>query len=210
MSISFLFDGPISAPLTFAFAHGAGTPMDHPFMETVAKGIAAGGFRVARFEFPYMVKRRTDGKKRPPDRPAVLREAIDAVASKLGTAKLVLGGKSMGGRIASEMADPLQVQGLICMGYPFHAPGKPDRVRADHLAAIRTPTLILQGERDPFGTHDEIAGYKLSNKVKVHYLTDGEHSFKSRKASGRTEAENIAEAVTEAVAFLERRAAVVV
>lgn len=209
MSISFLFDGPESAPLTFAFAHGAGAPMDHPFMETVAKSIAAAGFRVARFEFPYMIKRREDGRKRPPDRPSRLRETVDAVAGALGTQRLVIGGKSMGGRVCSEMADPLQVQGLICMGYPFHAPGRPDSVRADHLAAIRTPTLILQGERDPFGTRDEIRGYKLSPKVKVHHLTDGEHSFKPRKASGRTEEENIRDAIAEAVAFLGRRAAVV-
>jgi len=183
--------------------------MDHPFMETMAKGIGEAGFRVARFEFPYMAKRRDDGKKRPPDREPALRATFEEIADKLGRERLVIGGKSMGGRIASMMADELNVRGLVCLGYPFHAPGKPDRVRADHLAAIGTPTLIVQGERDPFGTVQEIAGYALGRKVKLVTLPDGEHSFKPRKASGRTEAENIAEAVAEAVAFLERRAAVV-
>ncbi len=202
MAVSFLFDGPKRAPLTLALAHGAGAPMDHPFMETVAQGIADAGFRVARFEFPYMAARRRTGKKRPPDRAPVLRATWQEVADVLGTGSLVIGGKSMGGRIASEMADPLAVRGLVCLGYPFHAPGKPDAVRADHLKTIRTPTLILQGTRDPFGTQEEVTGYQLSRKVKVHFLMDGEHSFKPRKASGRSEADNLAEAIAETVKFL--------
>ncbi len=116
----------------------------------------------------------------------------------------MIGGKSMGGRIASMMADELGVRGLICLGYPFHAPGKPDRVRADHLAAIKTPTLIVQGERDPFGTREEVAGYTLGRKIKVSYLPDGEHSFKPRKKSCHTEAENLAAAVKLVAAFLTR------
>jgi predicted alpha/beta-hydrolase family hydrolase len=202
MAKSFLFDGPEDAPLTVALAHGAGAAMDTPFMDAIAGAIAAGGFRCARFEFPYMQKRRADGRKRPPDRPPVLRETIDTVAGRLGTERLVIGGKSMGGRIASERADSLEVRGLICLGYPFHAPGKPDLVRADHLRAILTPSLILQGERDPFGTRADIGGYTLSKTVQVHFLEDGEHSFKPRKASGRTEAENLAEAGREVVRFL--------
>lgn len=206
MSVDFLFDGPARAPLVFALAHGAGAPMDHPFMARVAAGIGAASFRVARFEFPYMAERRRTGKKRPPDRAPVLRTTIEEVAGTLRTDRLVLGGKSMGGRIASEMADALGVRGLICLGYPFHAPGRPDNVRADHLQAIRTPTLILQGTRDPFGTADEIAGYALSKKVRVRFLEDGEHSFKPRKASGRTEEQNIDEAAAEAAKFLKRLA----
>lgn len=206
MATDFLFDGPKRAPLTVAFAHGAGAPMDHPFMTHVAEGIAAAGFRVARFEFPYMAERRRTGRKRPPDRAPVLCAAIDEAADALGPDRLVLAGKSMGGRMASLRADDLGVRGLICLGYPFHAPGKPGNVRADHLAAIRTPTLILQGTRDPFGTADEVAGYALSKKVRVHCLEDGEHSFKPRKASGRTEAQNLDEAVAEAVKFLHRLA----
>ena len=203
---SLLFNGPARAPLTFAFAHGAGAPMDHAFMTFVAEGIAAAGFRVARFEFPYMAKRREDGKKRPPDREPVLRAAFEDIAGRLGRERLVIGGKSMGGRIASMMADELGVRGLVCLGYPFHAPGKPDRVRADHLAAIKTPTLIVQGERDPFGSAQEIASYGLGRKVKLVVLPDGEHSFKPRKKSGHTEEENLAAAIKATVAFLKRLA----
>ncbi len=207
MANSLLFNGPKRATLTFALAHGAGAPMDHAFMNHIAEGIAEAGFRVARFEFPYMQKRRADGRKRPPDREPVLRDSFERVAAALGSGTLVIGGKSMGGRIASMMADTLKVRGLICLGYPFHAPGKPDKLRTDHLKAIRTPTLILQGSRDPFGTVVEIPGYGLSKKVRVHALEDGEHSFKPRKASGRTEKQNLDEAVAEAVKFLKRLSA---
>jgi hypothetical protein len=204
MANSLRYNGPKDAPLTLALAHGAGAPMDHPFMETVAKGIAAAGFRVARFEFPYMAKRREDGKRRPPDREPVLRETFAEIAGRLGAGRLAIGGKSMGGRIASMMADELGASGLVCLGYPFHAPGKPDRVRADHLASIRTPTLIVQGERDPFGTREEIADYALGRKVELAFLPDGEHSFKPRKSSGHTEEENLARAVAAVAGFLER------
>ncbi len=203
MAKSYLYNGPAAAPLTLALAHGAGAPMDHVFMEFMAAGIADAGFRVARFEFPYMAKRREDGKKRPPDREPALRAAWEDVAKTLGTGRLVIGGKSMGGRIASMMADELGVRALVCLGYPFHAPGKPERVRADHLKHIKTPTLIVQGERDPFGTRDDIAGYGLGAKVKVHFLTDGEHSFKPRKKSGRSEEENLNEAVEKVTAFMK-------
>ncbi len=206
MTPAFLFDGPEDAPLTVALAHGAGAGMDHPFMESIAEGLAAAGFRVARFEFPYMAARRADGRKRPPDREPVLRATVTAAVAALGPERTALAGKSMGGRIASLMADELGVRALVCLGYPFHAPGKPERVRAGHLAAIRTPTLILQGTRDPFGTREEVAGYRLAPRVRVHFLEDGEHSFKPRKASGRTEAGNIAAAVAEAAAFLQRAA----
>ncbi len=204
MANSLRYNGPKDAPLTLALAHGAGAPMDHPFMETVAKGIAQAGFRVARFEFPYMAKRREDGRRRPPDREPVLRAAFAEIADRLGTERLAIGGKSMGGRIASMMADELGVRGLVCLGYPFHAPGKPDRVRAEHLKSIRTPTLIVQGERDPFGTREEIAGYPLGRKVELVFLPDGEHSFKPRKSSGHTEGDNLARAVEAVAGFLGR------
>ena len=204
MAKSCLYSGPARAPLTLALAHGAGAPMDHPFMETMAAGIGGAGFRVVRFEFPYMTKRREDGRKRPPDREPALRAAWEEIVAELGPDQLVIGGKSMGGRLASMVADQLGVRGLVCLGYPFHAPGKPERVRADHLKAIATPTLIVQGERDPFGTRQDIAGYALGPKVKVEFLTDGEHSFKPRKKSGRLEADNLAEAVAKVVAFMSK------
>ena len=96
----------------------------------------------------------------------------------------------MGGRIASLIADEANVAGLVCLGYPFHPSGKPDKLRTEHLNTIKTPTLIIQGERDALGNKDEVAGYELSKKIKIHWLPDGDHSFKPRKASGRTLEEN--------------------
>jgi predicted alpha/beta-hydrolase family hydrolase len=115
---------------------------------------------------------------------------------------LFIGGKSMGGRIASLIADEAKVAGLVCLGYPFHPTGKPEQLRVEHLKSIRTPTLIVQGERDPFGTCDEVSKYKLSKRVRVHWLTDGDHSFKPRKASGRTLEENWEEGIDAVASFI--------
>jgi predicted alpha/beta-hydrolase family hydrolase len=199
-----IFDGPAAATLTIALAHGAGAPMDSPFMDAIAAGLAAHGWRVGRFEFPYMAARRTEGRKKPPDREPSLRATWQAVIDRLGANGTVIGGKSMGGRIASLVADDAGVRGLICLGYPFHPPGKPDRLRTAHLADLRTPTLILQGERDALGTREEIAGYRLSGSIELGFLPDGDHSFKPRKASGHTEAGNIDVAVARIDEFLSR------
>lgn len=199
----FLFDGPKAARLTLILAHGAGAGMDTPFMETFAEGVAKAGVRVARFEFPYMAARRKDGKKRPPDPPARLLEAFRAAASAFERKTFAVGGKSMGGRIASMIADEIGAAALVCLGYPFHPPGNPEKTRTEHLYTLKTPTLILQGERDPFGGRDEITALKLPRTIRARWLKDGEHSFKPRKASGRTEAENLAEAIDAAAAFLK-------
>lgn len=178
--------------------------MDHPFMARIAEGIAAAGFRVVRFEFPYMAERRHTGKKRPPDREPVLAEAFRAVIGRAGAGRIVVGGKSMGARIAAGLTDETDACGLLCFGFPFHAPGKPVGARADALRSTRVPTLILQGSRDPFGTRADVSRYRLAPAVRVHFLEDGDHSLKPRKASGRTEEQNLAEAVAEAVAFLRQ------
>lgn len=198
----FLYNGPKTADKTVVLAHGAGAAMDSEFMEFFAAGLAEKGLRVARFEFPYMVKRREDGKRRPPDRAPVLLETYLAIAAELGPENLVVGGKSMGGRIASMIADEAGVAGLVCLGYPFHPPGKPEKLRTAHLADLKTPALILQGERDPFGKRDEVAGYTLSKSIDVDFLPDGDHDLKPRKASGRTRAENWADAVHRMAAFI--------
>ena len=197
----YLIDGPESAP-TLVLAHGAGAPMDHPWMERVAALLAGEGVRTVRFEFPYMAARRTTGKRPGPNPARVLEAAWREVIDDLGAEGLVIGGKSMGGRIASMVAEEAGVAGVVCLGYPFHPPGKPDNLRTAHLEAIQTPVLILQGERDPFGRREEVAGYALSERVRVHWLPDGDHGLKPRKASGRTEAENLAEAVREAALFV--------
>jgi predicted alpha/beta-hydrolase family hydrolase len=197
-----LFDGPDRAVWTIALAHGAGAGMDTPFMNYFASGLAEHGFRVARFEFPYMAQHRETGKKRPPDREPVLLEAWGKVVSTLGVKHLIVSGKSMGGRIASMIADQAGVAGLVCLGYPFHPVGQPARLRIEHLKTIQTPTLILQGERDPFGGRDEVASYRLPSAIRIHWLKDGDHSFKPRKASGRTEEGNWKEAIDEIAAFV--------
>lgn len=200
----FLFNGPKTSEQTVVLAHGAGAPMDSDFMNVIAAGLADQGLRVARFEFLYMIKRRDDGKRRPPDRAPVLLQSYLDVAAELGPENLIIGGKSMGGRIASMVADEAGVAGLVCLGYPFHPPGKPDKLRTEHLAGLKTPALILQGERDPFGKREEVAGYTLSKSIDVAFLPDGDHDLKPRKASGRTRAENRAEAVDRIADFVSR------
>ena len=197
----YLIDGPESAP-TLVLAHGAGAPMDHPWMERVAALLAEEGVRTARFEFPYMAARRTTGKRPGPNPARVLEAAWREVIDDLGAEGLVIGGKSMGGRIASMVAEEAGVAAVVCLGYPFHPPGKPERLRTAHLEAIETPVLILQGERDTFGRREEVAAYALPEAVRVHWLVDGDHGLKPRKASGRTEAENLAEAAREAARFV--------
>jgi uncharacterized protein len=197
------WDGPGAAQWSAALAHGAGAGMDSPFMDFFAKGLGKSGFRVVRFESPYMGSKRVTGRQKPPDREPVLRETWLKVVQRLGHEGLVIGGKSMGGRIASLVADEVGVAGLVCLGYPFHPVGKPDRLRVEHLRAIKTPTLIVQGERDPFGTRGEVAGYKLSPAVRLAWIEDGDHSFKPRKASGRTERQNWEAALGEIATFLE-------
>jgi len=198
-----LFDGPEDG-LAIVLAHGAGAPMDSTFMNVVARGLAAGGLRVARFELPYMRRRRETGARGAPDRTPVLREAwLAAVEALGGGGRVVIGGKSLGGRIASMVADEAGVRGLVCLGYPFHPPGQPDRLRTAHLKDLRTPTLIVQGTRDSLGSREDVAGYDLSPQIRILWLEDGDHSFKPRAASGRTERQNVEEAVAAVVGFVE-------
>jgi predicted alpha/beta-hydrolase family hydrolase len=193
-----LTDGPAGAPATVLLAHGAGAPMDSASMSDVAKALAATGLRVARFEFPYMAARR-EGRRLPPPRADRLgpdyRAAIDALAA---TGPLVIGGKSMGGRVASMVADGLyadrRIAGLLCLGYPFHPPDKPFELRTAHLKALRTPALIVQGTRDPFGTREEVGGYTLSPAIRMLWVEDGDHDLKARKSvTGASAAETLAQ-----------------
>nr|WP_285903164.1 alpha/beta family hydrolase [Alkalimarinus sediminis] len=193
-------------------AHGAGASMDSAFMNTIAESVAADGIRVWRFEFPYMSERRSTGKKRPPNTQKVLleswREAIRQVGDRLlqmGAADepIVIGGKSMGGRMASLLADEVKPSGLICLGYPFHALGKPEKPRTEHLAEIATPTLILQGVRDPMGNQERVSEYSLSEMIELFWLQDGDHDLKPRVKSGVTHQDNMALASQRMVAFIK-------
>ena len=201
-SAQFLFDGLVQAPLTLVLAHGAGAPMDSPFMTAFAEGLGGRDLRVARFEFPYMAARRDDGRKRPPDREPKLLESWRRAVAALQPARLAIGGKSMGGRMASLVADELGAAGLVCLGYPFHPPGRPERLRTAHLETIETPTLIVQGTRDPFGTRDEVEEYALSNALRLHWAEDGNHDLAPRKASGRSAEDNWSEAMDSVARFL--------
>lgn len=202
-----LITGPDAARHTLVLAHGAGLAMDAPAMNLLAGELGLAGVRVVRFEFPYMQRRRAGGRGGGPDRQPVLEETWRAVIARAaadygGGAALAIGGRSLGGRIASLVADECGVGALICFAYPFHPPGRPDKLRTAHLAELRTPTLILQGERDPFGNRDEVPGYRLSPALTVHWITDGDHGLKPRKSSGRTLEQNTADAVARTAAFL--------
>jgi predicted alpha/beta-hydrolase family hydrolase len=203
--IDFLRTGRASSP-RLLLAHGAGAPMDSDFMNAIAEKIAASRIEVIRFEFEYMAKRREDGQRRGPDRAPKLMARFEEALELVGPpGEVVIGGKSMGGRIASMIADEAGVAGVLCLGYPFHPPGKPERLRTVHLETIRTPTLIVQGTRDRFGTREEVAAYPLSTSIEVAWVEDGDHSLKPRKKSGRTAEQNLDEAANAAVGFIRQR-----
>jgi predicted alpha/beta-hydrolase family hydrolase len=199
-----LFDGPKRSPRTLLLAHGAGAGMDSPFMAEIAALIAKKAkIRVARFEFPYMAARRKDGKKRPPDRSDKLLESFRAAIAAVGGAeKTVIGGKSMGGRMASLLAEDAGVPGLVCLGYPFHPPGKPEVMRTSHLLRMRMPALIVQGTRDTFGGPTEVRSLSFPPNITIHWIGDGDHSFKPTKASVRTQDETLDEAANAGAAYL--------
>ena len=188
--------------LSIVLAHGAGAGMDSSFMKEMAEALAAASFRVIRFEFPYMQESRTTRKRSRPDPPRVLEETWMRVIEQVGPAgELVIGGKSMGGRIASMVADRAGVKGLVCLGYPFHPAGRPESLRVAHLEKLETKSLIVQGTRDTLGSRDDIAGYALSDAITLVYLEDGDHSFKPRKSSGRTYEQNFSQAVEAITEF---------
>lgn len=194
----FLFDGPDKADVTILLAHGAGAPMDSPSMTASARALAGAGFRVARFEFDYMAARRSGTGRTPPPRAEKLNPQYLAAIDALGAAgTLIIGGKSMGGRVASMVADELfengRIDGLLCLGYPFHPPGKPEQLRTGHLVDLKTPTLIVQGTRDEFGTREEVSTYRLSPAIDILWLEDGDHDLKPRKrVSGFSAADHLA------------------
>lgn len=169
---------------TLLLAHGAGAPMDSDFMNTLARELAGQGVRVLRFEFPYMVERRRSGTKKPPDRTPVLLQAFAAALDQAGAESVFIGGKSMGGRMATMLAVERRCRGVVCFGYPFHPPGKPEKTRLDHLPAMQAPLLICQGERDPFGRREEVLGYNLPAACTLHWIEQGDHDFRAPVRTG--------------------------
>lgn len=187
-------------------AHGAGAPMDSPFMDTLANALGQQDVQVIRFEFDYMQRRREDGKKRPPPKvDKLLSEFQQKIEQYAGAGSLFIGGKSMGGRVASLVAaSQTSAVGCICFGYPFHPPGKPDRWRTEHLHELSVPVLLQQGTRDPFGRQDEvIAHFDGHPPATIDWLEDGEHDFKPRKASGLTQQALIDQAASNAARWMK-------
>lgn len=190
--------------------HGAGAPMDSAWMDGIAGQLNERAIAVTRFEFAYMAERRETGKKRPAPRAEMLcdeyRAVIDTITADLRSrVPLFIGGKSMGGRVASMIADDQfdlgVVAGLVCLGYPFHPPKKPDKLRTAHLSDLRCPALIIQGERDPLGKREEVAAYDLSPAIKLHWSPDGDHDLKPRKSTGLTLDDNLSAAVDAIAKF---------
>ena len=192
---------------TLILAHGAGAPMDSSFMEEMAARLAAQGVNVLRFEFPYMAQRRLDGGKRPPNPAAKLLECwreVYATVRPYVAGRLAIGGKSMGGRMASLVADELGADALVCLGYPFYAVGKPEKPRVEHLAALKTRTLIVQGERDALGSREAVQGYTLSPSIEVMWLVAGDHDLKPLKASGFSHEQHLEAAAQKVAGFLSQ------
>ncbi len=208
--MSLIETGPASGAPLVVLAHGAGAPMTSPFMEQMAVLLAERGIGVVRFEFGYMAARRNTGKRRPPPKAEFLVDEyvaiIRQIAAGVGAGRRVLiGGKSMGGRVASLLADRMYtdglVAGLVCLGYPFHPPGMPEKLRTAHLIDLACPALVVQGERDPFGGRAEVEAMHLSPRIEVVWVPDGDHDLGPRGASGHTRAGNLALAADAVARF---------
>ncbi|WP_434086852.1 alpha/beta fold hydrolase [Shewanella psychrotolerans] len=186
-------------------AHGAGANMNHAFMTEMASGLAGKGMNVVRFNFPYMRNNAIDGKRRPPDRaPKLLMDFIlhiEAVRQHFKPVRLILMGKSMGGRMAAMVASEALVDGVICLGYPF-VPPKGGEPRFEPIANSKAPLLVIQGERDKFGAKGEVETWLAPYSAQLAWLTDGDHSFVPRKSSGTTQAANLEQAISHSVSFI--------
>lgn len=211
--IDVIDDGPADAPYRLLLAHGAGAPMTSPFMTGIAARLARHGLAVSRFEFAYMATRRAEGKRRPPPKAERLIDEYTAavetvVARRTKPQSVFIGGKSMGGRVASLVADDLfrqgRVAGLVCLGYPFHAPAKPDAWRTAHLENLLCPALIVQGERDPFGGRAEVTARRLSERIQFCWAADGDHDLAPRAKSGATHDGNLDAAAAAIRDFVQR------
>jgi uncharacterized protein len=201
-----------ASDIRLILAHGAGAGITSPFLEVMADLLAARGLSLTLFEFAYMAGRRDGGPKRPPPRAEALvgeyRATVESIRKKYPKQRLVIGGKSLGGRVASLLADELYdaaaIAGLVCLGYPFHPPGMPEKLRTDHLLGLRCPALIVQGERDPFGNRTEVEELSLSRQIAFAWADDGDHDFGPRGRSGFTRNGNLAAAADAVAAFVAK------
>ena len=203
---------------TLVLAHGAGAPQTHPFMVDAASSLAERALAVLTFNFPYM-----DARRRVPDRTAVLERAwLDVLAHVAGRADLprpcVIGGKSMGGRMASHVATvphrdggdlAVLPDGLVFLGYPLHPPNRPAQRRDAHLADLICPALFVQGTRDAFGTPQELEPVlaTLGERATLHAIEEGDHSFAVPRASGRSRRDVLDEIWDVVAAWVRQRRA---
>lgn len=196
------------------FAHGAGADMHHEFMEQVSILLNEANINVLRFNFPYMDKRIQLGKRYPPDRMPKLVDCYKRVVDDLlatdnfqAQLPLFIGGKSMGSRVAAIIAAEHDIatviQGVFCIGYPFHPAKKPEKLRLEPLQNTQKLVLILQGDRDTLGSQAEIEQYEISALCHCIFIPDGDHSLKPRVKSGYTYQQNIETAVNALVQFIK-------
>ncbi|MDP2635080.1 MULTISPECIES: alpha/beta family hydrolase [unclassified Pseudoalteromonas] len=191
----------------FIFAHGAGAGSDSEFMQQMANLLAEQGINVGLFDFEYMQIAKQTNKRRPPERaPKLLAYFAHVIEQTEPTLPLFIGGKSMGGRMASMLAceTDKKINGVLAFGYPFHPPGKPEKLRIDHFGDIPCPFMVLQGERDTFGTREELEALKLAKRPEFMWLADGDHSLKPRKKSGVTLEQNLQVAADRASKFIKQ------
>lgn len=201
----------------FVFAHGAGASMDSDFMALVANGLAEQGVRVARFNFPYMQQRVDSGSRRPPERAPKLIVQFKELLENINE-PCVIGGKSMGGRMASLLAAELssedlieidlnkraKIKGVACLGFPFHPTGKPEKLRIEHFPMVDFPQLIIQGMRDTLGSNEDVKSYNLPSSIEWLWLEDGDHNLKPRVKSGFTHSEHLHKSIDELATFIKR------
>lgn len=203
--MNLIFNGPVEGPL-FVFAHGAGADVCSDFMETVAQGLALRGIRVARFNFPYMQQRIDNGTRRPPERAPKLIAQYEQLLASINR-PMVIGGKSMGGRIASLVAaqssNENNIKGVACLGFPFHPIAKPGKLRTEHFPSIKQDLLIIQGERDVMGNKQEVAGYNLPGNIQWLWLEDANHDLKPRVKSGFTDHDHLQKALDKLAVFIK-------
>ena len=191
---------------TILFAHGAGMPMDHSFMQIFSTLLVDNGFQVIRFEFPHMQHRRASGKQTFPDKLNLLQDSFRHAASKLraesndSTKPFFLLGKSLGGRVATMIADDLiyslPLAGVFVLGYPFHPILRPHKLRIEHLQGTKAKVVVFQGERDKFGSHQEVCPLALSPNIAIHWFEDADHDLKPRVKSGFSHTQHLSRAAS--------------
>jgi len=200
-----LIDGNKEAKTLLILAHGAGSPMDSVFMNTIVKSIIERDILVIRFEFPYMSKRRLE-KNSFPDKVPILccfyKDIYYKIKKMFPKKNIWIGGKSMGGRVSVIISNEIDVAGVIVLGYPFHAINNKDKLRLDCLQSKGPSILIIQGTRDKFGSFNEVKKYDLDKKNSIFWIKDGDHSFNTLKRSKNNSEDSMKDACFQVCNFI--------